>query len=198
MLLKWFYLIVLFILCIGCLTKNFNRLVVCMDTVALQSCWSVATHTGLSNAPQVIRVNKIGKGVVYGNVTTERATERKPHPSSGVSSDVSVRGVQFHGLLTEPPSRESTVTPVGEIDCGEDMATVISVGRVRDEFEPSNNDKTNGKDRHPRKALLEETAGGAMEMATVLNEPGMKRSESSEILHLTLHQVSDPSASGNE
>lgn len=27
-----------------------------------------------------------------------------------------------------------------------------------------------------------------MEMATVLNEPGMKRSESSEILHLTLHQ----------
>ena len=34
MLLKWFYLIVLFILCIGCLTKIFNRLVVCMDTVA--------------------------------------------------------------------------------------------------------------------------------------------------------------------
>lgn len=78
------------------------------------------------------------------------------------------------------------------------MATVISVGRVRDEVEPSNDDKTNGKDRQPRKALLEETAGGAMEMATVLNEPGMKRSESSEILHLTLHQVSDPSARGNE
>ena len=34
MLLKWFYLIVLFILCIGCLTKMFNRLVMCMDAVA--------------------------------------------------------------------------------------------------------------------------------------------------------------------
>ena len=33
-LVKWFYLIVLFILCIGCLTKIVNRLVVCMDTVA--------------------------------------------------------------------------------------------------------------------------------------------------------------------
>ena len=35
MLLKWFYLIVLFILCIGCETKIFNRLVICMDTVAV-------------------------------------------------------------------------------------------------------------------------------------------------------------------
>ena len=33
MLLKLFYLVVLFILCIGCLTKILNRLVMCMDNV---------------------------------------------------------------------------------------------------------------------------------------------------------------------
>ena len=33
-LLKWFLSDILFILCIGYLTKLFNRLVVCMDTVA--------------------------------------------------------------------------------------------------------------------------------------------------------------------
>ena len=75
------------------------------------------------------------------------------------------------------------------------MATVISVGRLTDQFESNRDDKPNGTD-HPDKqergpsALLEQTAGGAMEMATLLNDPGMKRSESSEILHLTLHQVS--------
>ncbi|KAI0226874.1 hypothetical protein LSAT2_022671 [Lamellibrachia satsuma] len=78
-------------------------------------------------------------------------------------------------------------TKLGLFPCYKYIA-LGKVGRVRDEVEPSNDDKTNGKDRQPRKALLEETAGGAMEMATVLNEPGMKRSESSEILHLTLHQ----------
>jgi len=122
-----------------------------------------------------------------GIVTTEKADERKPHPVSGVS----IRAVQFHGLTTDPSSRESSITPVDD-RIPDSMATVISVGGVRDELQPPNDERTNGNGRHPRKGstLLEETAGDAMEMATVLNEPGMKRAESSEILHLTLHQVS--------
>ena len=122
-----------------------------------------------------------------GIVTTETTDERKPHPVSGVS----IRAVQFHDLATDPSSRESSITPVDD-RIPDSMATVISVGGVRDELQPANDDKTNGNGRHPRKGstLLEETAGDAMEMATVLNEPGMKRAESSEILHLTLHQVS--------
>ena len=96
--------------------------------------------------------------------------------------------------MTDPPSRESTISPVEEPEPNV-MATVISVGRLTDQFESNRDDNSNGTDHTDKpermpSALLEQTAGGAMEMATLLNDPGMKRSESSEILHLTLHQVS--------
>ena len=38
---------------------------------------------------------------------------------------------------------------------------------------------------------LAATQKGIFEMSTVISQPGLKRVDSSEILHLTIHQVSD-------
>lgn len=46
----------------------------------------------------------------------------------------------------------------------------------------------NGNGDIAPKALFAETQKGVFEMGTVITNPGLKRSESSEVLHLTLHQ----------
>lgn len=99
-------------------------------------------------------------------------------PPSSAGSSVAARRVQLHPLTDSDPSLDN-ITPVDEAKLVDpaDMATIVSVG-----FKDTNgpNDSSN--------KYVGDSQGGVVELSTLITNPGMRKSESSEVLHLTLHQ----------
>ncbi len=105
-----------------------------------------------------------------------------------VDSAATAQKVQIHGF-GESESEDRTVTPVDSEqleDLDGKMATVVAA-RFSNDDDPPNGDVDDYPER-PKK-LFDEAQGGIVEMATMIADPNLKRSESSELLHLNLHQV---------
>ena len=114
----------------------------------------------------------------------------KPHPQSA-SSTASTKGVTVSGLGSETDT-DGNITPVDNNpqkvafnNLGE-MASPGEYDAVPDDDSGTPNENGDAKGG---KENIGGTQAGVIEMSTLITQPGLKRAESTEILHLTLHQV---------
>ena len=122
-----------------------------------------------------------------GEASSGRARDYKVDSRGTSASAATAQRVRVHGLGSED-SGSRVVTPVDSDHQEDEMATVVAVRYNNDE---SPNGMVEGGDGAERpKKLFDESQAGVMELATMITDPNLKRSESSDLLHLNLYQVS--------